>query len=100
MANPMRLFVSPLTNKVYASSAYKIIDGEKGHIQITGKKYDVTDDFMRLSAPVAEVSVEDLKMEYLSCPPPRSEFGRIMTVWEFLQLKANNGLKITKKEQP
>jgi hypothetical protein len=45
MSKEPKLFCSELTDKVYISSAYKIIDEKKGHIVLTGKKYDVTDSF-------------------------------------------------------
>ena len=39
---PIKVFYSRLTGRFYASKHYKA-DG-KGHVVITGKKYDVTDD--------------------------------------------------------
>ena len=42
----MRLFFSPLTGQVYASQAYREMKGHPGVFNITGNKYDVTDDFL------------------------------------------------------
>ena len=42
----MRLFFSPLTGHVYASQAYREMKGNPGTFNITGNKYDVTDDFL------------------------------------------------------
>ena len=41
---PMKLFLSPLTLRVYASRSYKYTEDGKYCI-ITGAKYDVTEDF-------------------------------------------------------
>jgi len=45
---PIRVFWSPLGQRFYASRAYKIYPAREGEkkqiIQITGEKFDVTDD--------------------------------------------------------
>ena len=40
---PIKLFHSLLTNRVFASRAYKVLEGDK--YLITGNKYDVTEQF-------------------------------------------------------
>jgi len=49
-ANPIRLFRSPLTGRVYASRAYRVYPG--GEVVITGQKFDVTDEVLALAAEV------------------------------------------------
>ena len=39
-----RLFYSPLTNTVYMASSYRL--DKVGRMIITGKKWDVTEDFL------------------------------------------------------
>lgn len=44
MANPIRIFQSPFSERYYATRAYKIINAEKGLFEVTGQKDDVTDE--------------------------------------------------------
>ena len=39
---PIRVFYSELTGQFYATRAYKV--DKKGHIEITGEKFNVTQD--------------------------------------------------------
>jgi len=48
----LRLFASPLSDRVYAVLAYKEV--KPGVFEVTGKKYDVTEDFMALAKSLAE----------------------------------------------
>lgn len=51
MANkPLKIFTSILTNppRYYASTSYKVRDVEKGIVEITGKKWDVTEDIKEI----------------------------------------------------
>ncbi len=41
---PMKILHSDLTGKYYATKSYKWINEEKGHLLITGKKEDVTEE--------------------------------------------------------
>ena len=43
---PIRIFYSDLSNKFYATSFYKEV--KPGIVEITGKKYDVTQDIARI----------------------------------------------------
>ena len=43
MSKKTLILKSPLSGRYYATKAYKIIDKEKGHVEITGNKDDVTD---------------------------------------------------------
>ena len=51
MSKPIRVFWSPLGQRFYASRAYKIYPQREGEtkqiVQITGEKFDVTDDIAR-----------------------------------------------------
>jgi acyl-coenzyme A synthetase/AMP-(fatty) acid ligase len=40
---PLLILRSPLSLRYYATRAYKVIDEEKGHIEVTGRKDDVTE---------------------------------------------------------
>ncbi len=42
----IKLFYSPITGEVYASSEYSEVDGEI--VEITGRKCNVTEDFTRI----------------------------------------------------
>ena len=44
MSKPIRVFWSPLTRRFYASRAWRERDN---HIEITGQKFDVTQDIAR-----------------------------------------------------
>ena len=41
-SKPIRVFYSVLSQRFYATRAYKI--GERGLVTVTGEKFDVTDD--------------------------------------------------------
>lgn len=43
---PIRVFYSTLTNRFYATRAYRI--DAKGIVTVTGEKFDVTDDIANL----------------------------------------------------
>lgn len=58
MKKAPKLFCSELTDKIYISSAYKIIDEEKGHIVLTGIKHDVTDQFHFIARNLGYVKQE------------------------------------------
>lgn len=45
MRKPIRVFYSELSKRLYASRAYKF---HNGYVEITGEKFDVTDDIGRL----------------------------------------------------
>jgi len=45
---PLLILRSPLSLRYYATRAYKVIDEEKGHIEVTGKKEDVTEQIERI----------------------------------------------------
>lgn len=47
MSTEIRLFVSPLTGSVYASSEFKEVS--KGRVEIVGEKFDVTREFERIA---------------------------------------------------
>jgi len=51
-ANPIRLFRSPLTGRVYATRAYRLYPG--GEVVITGQKFDVTDEVLALAAEITK----------------------------------------------
>lgn len=51
-SRPIRVFYSPLSGRFYATSRYR---HERGHVVITGKKYEVTDD---IGAAVVEHELE------------------------------------------
>lgn len=46
MTKPIRVFWSPLSEKFYASRAYKEV--RPGVVEITGQKFDVTSDISAL----------------------------------------------------
>jgi hypothetical protein len=48
MKKPLKLGYSPVTNKVFAFRDYKIINEEAGVIEVTGKKENITDEFLRI----------------------------------------------------
>lgn len=43
MSKPLMILESPLTGKIYATKAWKYTDESKGHIVVTGKKEDITE---------------------------------------------------------
>jgi len=53
----MRLFASPLSNRVYATRSYKEV--KPGVFEVTGKKYDVTEDFIALAKSLKETHATD-----------------------------------------
>ena len=52
-SKPIRVFYSTLSNRFYATRAYRIDD--KGLAIVTGEKFDVTDDIANL---IAEYDIE------------------------------------------
>lgn len=46
MSKPIRVFWSPLSQRFYASRAYK--EDPRGFVTITGEQFDVTDDIANL----------------------------------------------------
>lgn len=50
MKRPIRVFWSPLTERFYASQHYKVtnVDGGSEQVEITGPKFDVTQDVARI----------------------------------------------------
>ena len=70
----IRLFFSSLTKHVYASSSYKEYDD--GLIEITGKKYDVTEQVKQISE---QMRVKCRKIHHDGCFfQTCSECGNIM----------------------
>lgn len=59
MDKQMKLFYSPLTSRIYASKAYRL--DKNGLVIITGRKYDVTDDFNEIAKLVIKSLVNDGK---------------------------------------
>jgi hypothetical protein len=59
MNNPIRIFWSPLSERFYASRAYKEI--RPGVVEITGQKFDVTADISALVVKNDIVFWEDEK---------------------------------------
>ena len=57
-AKPIRVFYSELSQRFYASRAYKQV--KPGIVEITGQKFDVTDDIARL---VIRHDIEFTKVE-------------------------------------
>ena len=56
---PMRIFRSPITGRYYATRSYRVryvADGQE-FVEITGTKYDVTDDIETIVA----VRIEEAK---------------------------------------
>ena len=51
-SNPIRLFRSPLTGRVYATRAYRVCP--TGEVVITGQKFDVTDEVLTLAAEITK----------------------------------------------
>lgn len=49
---PMRLFASPFSGRVYAVRAYKEV--KPGVFEVTGKKFDVTEDFKTIAKSMSE----------------------------------------------
>jgi hypothetical protein len=50
MTKPIQIFKAPLSGCYYVTRAYKILDADKGHFQVTGQKEDVTDQIEALLA--------------------------------------------------
>jgi hypothetical protein len=46
MSKPIRVFWSPLSQRFYATRAYK--EDPRGFVTVTGEQFDVTDDIARL----------------------------------------------------
>jgi len=51
-SNPIRLFRSPLTGRVYATRAYRVYPD--GGVKVTGQKFDVTDEVLALAAEITK----------------------------------------------
>jgi hypothetical protein len=62
--NPIRIFYSEFSQRFYASRAYKQI--KPGIVEITGQKFDVTDDIARL---VLKHDIEFTKVEKTDAKP-------------------------------
>jgi hypothetical protein len=63
-AKPIRVFYSELSQRFYASRAYKQV--KPGIVEITGQKFDVTDDIARL---VIRHDIEFTKVEEPDAKP-------------------------------
>ena len=62
MKKSPKLFLSDLTDKIYISSAYKVINEDKGHIVLTGMKHDVTEQFHSIAKALGyELKEKDSK---------------------------------------
>lgn len=67
MTNEIRLFVSPLTGKVYASSEFEELSG--GKVKITGEKSDVTEEFKQIMAMIEAASSDHQWYRVTSADP-------------------------------
>ena len=54
-AKPIRIFYSTMTGRFYATQYYKQQDN--GNVEVTGKKYDVTDNIANL--------IKDYEIEFI-----------------------------------